>query len=193
MQDSLIFTVSDVSGKGIPAALFMMRAKATLKNYIVSGDDLNIAIEKVNEDLCKNNDTDMFVTSWIGSLNLKTGLLQFVNAGHNYPLIKKNNEFSYLNTRPNFVLAGMEGCHYKVHEVQLNPGDELFLYTDGVTEACNNENELYGDNRLLEALNEQGSLKVKERCMNVSESVEAFVQNAPQSDDITMMCIQFFG
>ncbi|MDD5952366.1 MAG: SpoIIE family protein phosphatase [Oscillospiraceae bacterium] len=135
-QDHLAFLIADVSGKGIPAALFMMTAKTLIKSLAEAGNAVNDVFTLANEKLCENNEAGMFVTAWMGILDLKTGLVEFANAGHNPPLMrKKGGEFTYLKSRAGFVLAGMEGIHYRKNELQLEPGDEIYLYTDGVTEA----------------------------------------------------------
>ncbi|MBQ0065941.1 MAG: SpoIIE family protein phosphatase, partial [Firmicutes bacterium] len=194
IDNRLIFTIADVSGKGIPASLFMMRAKTTLKNYIQTGISLNEAVKRTNEDLCQNNDADMFVTAWVGSLNLENGELSFVNAGHNYPVLCRNGLNEFLKSKVNFVLAGMDGVKYKTQTFQMIPGDTLILYTDGVTEAMNEQNVLFGDDRLLQALNQQGAdFDTKTRCNALRESIKDFVQDAEQSDDITIMSLFYKG
>ena len=186
----LIFLVADVSGKGIPGAMFMMRAKTLLKNLAESGRSIDEVFIEANHALCENNDAEMFVTAWMGMLDLKTGVLQYVNAGHNPPLVRRNGgNFEYLRTRPNFILAGMEGTNYKKHELQLAPGDEIFVYTDGVTEATNKEQQLYGEERLAKALSGFAENPQK-LCENVHADVDAFVGEAEQFDDITMLCLK---
>ena len=136
----------------------------------------------------------MFVTAWQGGINLKTGVVEYANAGHNPPLIKrKNGQFEYLRSRAGFVLAGMDGVVYKTQELQLVPGDIIYLYTDGVTEATNAENELYGEERLLSAVNSREFESMQELCTYVKADVDAFVGEAPQFDDITMVALKFIG
>ena len=133
----------------------------------------------------------MFVTAWMGLLDLRTGLLRYANAGHNPPLIRsQNGTYAYLKARPNFVLAGMDPVPYRTCELQLRPGDEIFLYTDGVTEAQNGRQELFGEQRLLSALNERKGLSVQETCENVRANMDSFVGGADQFDDITMVCLK---
>ena len=152
---TVAFLAADVSGKGIPAAMFMMTAKTIIKDLAESGMAVNDIFTKANEKLCENNESGMFVTAWMGILDLTTGKMQFANAGHNPPLLKRaNSGFEYLKTRAGFVLAGMDGVRYKAGELTLYPGDRLFLYTDGVPEATNTENKLYGEDRLLEFMNQ---------------------------------------
>lgn len=190
-KDKLAFLIADVSGKGIPAAMFMMTAKTLIKSLVESGIEPSDAFTKANNKLCENNEAGMFVTAWLGILDLNTGLLKYVNAGHNPPLIKRNGKyFEFLCSKPNFVLAGMENIKYKTNEIQLSPGDEIFLYTDGVTEANDTSYELFGDDRLLESLNENDCLAVEQLCKKVKSDVDRFVGNALQSDDITMLAVK---
>ena len=142
---TVAFLAADVSGKGIPAAMFMMTAKTIIKDLAESGMAVNEIFTKANEKLCENNESGMFVTAWMGILDIATGKMQFANAGHNPPLLKRaDGSFEYLETRAGFVLAGMEGVRYRAGELTLGEGDRLFLYTDGVPEATNVENKLYG-------------------------------------------------
>ena len=190
-ENTLAFVIADVSGKGIPAALFMMTTKTMLKGFAEAGLEVNEVFARTNRKLCEGNDTGMFVTAWMGLLDLRTGLLRYANAGHNPPLIRsQNGTYAYLKTRPNFVLAGMEQVPYRTCELQLRPGDEIFLYTDGVTEAQNGRQELFGEQRLLSALNERKGLSVQETCETVRASVDSFVGGADQFDDITMVCLK---
>ncbi|MBQ3044933.1 MAG: SpoIIE family protein phosphatase [Clostridia bacterium] len=193
-EDTLAFLVADVSGKGIPAAMFMMQSKTLLKSYAESGMSVEEIFTNANEKLCEGNDAGMFVTAWMGLLNTKTGLVTFANAGHNPPLIKHaDGSFTYLKTRPGFVLAGMEGIRYRKNEYQLEKGDVIYLYTDGVTEAMNTENELYGENRLLEVLNKNAASDTQAICDAVKADVDLFAGESPQFDDITMLCLKFNG
>lgn len=189
-KDKIVFTIADVSGKGIPAAMFMMNAKTLIKGLVESGIDVAEAFSKANNKLLENNNTGMFVTMWLGIFDTKTQTLQYVNAGHNPPLIKRNNgKFRYLNSKPNFILSGIENIKYKKEKIQLSPGDEIFLYTDGVTEAANQNNEFFGEARLLESLNEK-SLSVEKLCKKVKKDVDKFVSGTEQSDDITMLAFK---
>lgn len=190
-DDKLAFLIADVSDKGIPAAMFMMTAKTLIKSLVESGIEPSEAFTRANNKLCENNEAGMFVTAWLGILDLNTGLLKYVNAGHNPPLIKRNGTyFEYICSKPNFILAGMENIKYKANEIQLSPGDEIFLYTDGVTEANNINYELFGEDRLLESLNEKKELTVKQLCNKLKSDVDRFVGNALQSDDITMLAVK---
>ncbi|HBL41340.1 MAG TPA: hypothetical protein DDY98_07170 [Ruminococcaceae bacterium] len=192
-KNKLHFLIADVSGKGIPAAMFMMRAKTELKSLTEAALPIHEVFTQGNEDLCEGNDAGMFVTAWQGSIDLNTGLVQFANAGHNPPIVKRNGEFQYLTGRPGFVLAGMDGVRYKPQEFQLEPGDIVYLYTDGVTEATNSKEELYGEERLLTLLQNNQFENVQELCTAVKADVDAFVGDAPQFDDITMVALRYIG
>ncbi|MBQ0109100.1 MAG: SpoIIE family protein phosphatase [Clostridiales bacterium] len=191
--DTLNFLIADVSGKGIPAAMFMMRAKTQLKSLTETGMAVNDVFTHGNASLCEGNDAGMFVTGWEGCIDLTTGLVKYANAGHNPPLIRRNGRFDYLTGKAGFVLAGMDGVKYKLQEFQLEPGDAVFLYTDGVTEATNAKNELYGEERLLSAINSQEFENVNEICNFIKADVDAFVDEAPQFDDITMVAFEYIG
>ena len=193
-KDTLAFLIADVSGKGIPAAMFMMNAKAVLKSYAESGLDVNKVFTLANEKLCEGNDAGMFVTAWMGFLNTATGEVTFANAGHNPPLVRHaDGSFEYLKVRAGFVLAGMEGVKYRKNELQLASGDVIYLYTDGVTEATNINDELYGEDRLLALLNANKEASMEELCKLVKEDVFAFAGEAPQFDDITMLALKYCG
>jgi len=154
-------------------------------------------MERTNNQLCQNNDAMMFVTAFIGMLDLKTGRFSYVNAGHNPPLIyrKKENHFSYMQVDRNFVLGGMEDMGYKGQEMTLFPGDRLLLYTDGVTEALNEQKELFGEERLLDKLNsidvEKNSTRDLLNCLK--NELDGFVGEADQSDDITLLTLLYYG
>ena len=192
--DTLNFLIADVSGKGIPAAMFMMRSKTELRSLTEADMSLSDVFTYGNAALCEGNDAGMFVTAWQGSIDLLTGTVQYANAGHNPPLIRRGGgQFEFLRSRAGFVLAGMEGMRYRVSELQLQPGDVLFLYTDGVTEATNAENELFGEERLLSAVNSREFDSMLELCAFVRGEVDEFVGNAPQFDDITMLALRYDG
>ncbi len=187
----LAFVVADVSGKGIPAAIFMMKAKTLLKNFAEAGQSVENVFSNTNKHLCENNEAIMFVTAWLGVLDVQSGLLRFVNAGHNPPLLKRTDgTVKYLKTKPNFVLALSDDAKYDVHELQLECGDEIFLYTDGITEAANESGELYSEERLKNAFDNK-RLSVEDMCFQVLNSVNSFVGEAAQEDDITMLYLQF--
>ena len=189
---TVAFLAADVSGKGIPAAMFMMTAKTILKDLAESGMAVNDIFTKANEKLCENNESGMFVTAWMGILDLTTGKMQFANAGHNPPLLKRaNGDFEYLKTRAGFVLAGMDGVRYRVGELMIYPGDRLFLYTDGVPEATNTENCLYGEDRLLSFMNQNASAEATAFLPALKANIDEFVGKAPQFDDITMLMLDY--
>ena len=189
---TVAFLAADVSGKGIPAAMFMMTAKTIIKDLAESGVAVNDIFTKANEKLCENNESGMFVTAWMGILDLTTGNVQFANAGHNPPLLKRaDGSFEYLKTRAGFVLAGMEGVRYRSGEITLKEGDRLFLYTDGVPEATNEENKLYGEDRLLSFMNQNATTEAVELLPALKANIDEFVGNAPQFDDITMLMFDY--
>ena len=189
---TVAFLAADVSGKGIPAAMFMMTAKTIIKDLAERGLAVNEIFTQANEKLCENNESGMFVTAWMGILNLTTGQVQFANAGHNPPLLKRaDGTFEYLKTRAGFVLAGMEGVRYRAGELVLHPGDRIFLYTDGVTEATDTENKLYGEDRLLAFMNENNAAEATALLPALKANIDEFVGEAPQFDDITMLMLDY--
>ena len=193
-EDHLAIVIADVSGKGVPAALFMVIAKTLIKDHAQSGDSPELAFTEVNDLLCESNDEGMFVTAWMGVLEISTGSLAYVNAGHNPPLLKKaGGEYEYLRARSGLMLAGMEGYRYRVNTVEMAPGDAIFLYTDGVTEATNVNTQLYGEERLANALNAYKELAPEALLAAVKKDVDAFVGEAPQFDDITMLGLCYHG
>lgn len=193
-QDHLVFLIADVSGKGVPASLFMVVAKTLLQSRIAGSDTLAEAVAAVNERLCAGNKNGMFVTAWIGVLELSTGLLTYVNAGHNPPLLgSREKGFDFLKERSGFVLAGMEGMVYKQMEMQLSPGDILFLYTDGVTEANDRNGNLYGEPRLSGVLGSRTEASPKQLAEAVWEDIQVFKGEAEQFDDITMLVLGYLG
>ena len=193
-EDTLAFLIADVSGKGIPAAMFMMQSKTLLKSCAESGMGVEAVFTTANAKLCEGNEAGMFVTAWMGLLNVKTGMMTFANAGHNPPLLRRaDGSFEYLKSRAGFVLAGMEGIRYRRNELQLNPGDQIYLYTDGVTEATDAAQTLYGEQRLLDLLNAHHGACAKAICEAVKADVDTFVGEAEQFDDITMLCLNYAG
>ena len=189
---TVAFLAADVSGKGIPAAMFMMTAKTIIKDLAESGMAVNEIFTKANEKLCENNESGMFVTAWMGILDLPTGNVQFANAGHNPPLLKRaDGSFEYLKTRAGFVLAGMEGIRYRAGEITLSEGDRLFLYTDGVPEATNADNQLYGEERLLAFMNQSTDTEAAKLLPALKANIDVFVGEAPQFDDITMFMLDY--
>ena len=193
-DENLAFLMADVSGKGIPAAMFMMTAKTFIKSFAESGLSVEQVFTYANAKLCEGNDAGMFVTAWLGILNTKTGKVLFANAGHNPPLVKHaDGTYEYLKSRAGFVLAGMEGVRYRKNELTLAPGDAIYLYTDGVTEATNMSEELYGEERLQKILEQHKDATPETICAEVKKDVDKFVGEAPQFDDITMLAIRYKG
>lgn len=193
-EDHLAFLIADVSGKGIPAAMFMMRSKTIIKSYAESGMSVEEVFTLANEKLCEGNDAGMFVTAWMGILNIRTGKVLFANAGHNHPLVKHSDgTFEYLKSRAGFVLAGMEGVRYRKNELVLEPGDAIYLYTDGVTEATDLNEELYGEDRLHSILEKYKDETMEVICSEIKKDVDLFAGEAPQFDDITMLALKFKG
>ncbi len=190
-NDHLAVVIADVSGKGVPAALFMVVAKTLIKNHTQAGLTPVEVFTLVNTQLCENNDVGMFVTAWMGVLEISTRNFICVNAGHNPPLLKKAAGcFEYLKLASGFVLGGMEDIKYQQVEMQLTNGDELYLYTDGVTEATNTNNGLYGEERLLSVLNSNTKLNPNELLSTIKKDIDSFVNGAPQFDDITMVAFK---
>ncbi len=189
-DDHLALVIADVSGKGVPAALFMVIAKTLLKNSAQTGLSPKKVLEKVNNQLCENNEAEMFVTVWFGLYEISTGKLKAANAGHEYPALRRaGGNFELVKDRHGFVLAGMENVRYREYELTIEPGDTLFVYTDGVAEATNAKEELFGTERMLQALNENPSASPQVLLETVKKSIDAFVQDAPQFDDLTMLCM----
>ena len=190
-EDHLMVVIADVSGKGIPAALFMMTSKTLIRTLAQTGMTPAEVLNEANVRLCENNEAGMFVTAWIGLLTISSGRFAYANAGHNAPLLRrKNKEFQLLKSRPGFVLAGMEGIRYCQTETNLLPGDLLFLYTDGVTEAISPDEQLYGEERLQRILHQAGSTDLKALLGNVKTDIDRFANGAPQFDDITMLALR---
>lgn len=188
----LNFCVADVSGKGIPAAMFMMRSKTQLRNMREAGKELPEVLEKGNSQLCEGNDSEMFVTCWMGSLNENDGTVRFANAGHNPPLVRHSDgTFGFLKMKPNFPLALIEGFEYPQEEFSLEHGDIIFIYTDGVTEATNTSNECYGEERLKKCINSADYTDMKDLCEKIRADVYGFIGEAPQFDDITMLAVRY--
>lgn len=192
--DHLALVMADVSGKGVPAALFMMITKTLIKNEAQLGLSAGATLETVNNQLLENNEAGMFVTVWLGLYEISTGRLTAANAGHEYPAIKRaGGSFTLLKDKHGFVMAGIEDVKYREYELELQAGDTLFLYTDGVTEATNGEKQLYGTDRMLNALNRKGNAGSKELLLEVRADIDRFVGEAEQFDDITMLALQVRG
>jgi sigma-B regulation protein RsbU (phosphoserine phosphatase) len=193
-DNHLAIVIADVSGKGVPAALFMVIAKTLIKNHAQNRESPGDVFTHTNEQLCEGNDAGLFVTAWMGILEIDTGEFVFVNAGHNPPLLKRaNGSFEWLKSHPGFVLAGMQGVRYRENRMKLDMGDLLYLYTDGVTEATDGNLELYGEKRLQEALNRQGKVPVRQLLTGIRQSIDHFVGDVEQFDDITMLGLEYRG
>ena len=193
-DDHLAMVIGDVSGKGIPAALFMMVSNILTSVRTQTGGTPAQIMEFVNEKICERNKLDMFVTIWLGILELSTGKLVASNAGHEYPAIMHaGGSFELFRDRHGLVVGGMEGATYNDYEIQLSPGDKLFVYTDGVPEATDAENKMFGTDRMLAALNLEPDAGPEKVLGNVRSAVDAFVKDAQQFDDLTMLCMQYKG
>lgn len=191
-KDRLGLVMADVSGKGIPAALFMMTAKTHIKNCMQIGGDLGMVMSNVNNLLCENNDTAMFVTAFVAELNFETGELVYVNAGHNPPLLKRAaGDYEWLKGKSGLILAAMENFPYEKNTIKLAFDDQLYLYTDGVTEALNPKMELYSNQGLETVLNQAKDLNVKELLEHIKDDIDFFAADAEQADDITMLSIKY--
>ena len=192
-DDHLCVVMADVSGKGIPAALFMMATKIIIANYTKMGKSPSEILTAANSAICSRNQEDMFVTVWLGILEISTGKLTAANAGNEFPVLKQDKVFELYKDKHGFVLGGMDGMRYKQYEMTLTPGSKLFLYTDGVPEATNGESQLFGTERMIEALNKQPDAEPKEILQNVRRTVDGFVKEAEQFDDLTMLCLEYKG
>ena len=186
--DKICFVIADVSGKGVPASLFMMRAKTAIKNYAQDGLGAAKVRKKANNALCEGNDAQMFVTVWIGILDVKTGLMQCANAGHEYPVImRKNGNYELYKDKHGLVLGALENVPVKDYDIQMSPGDRLFVYTDGVPEAINEKNEPYGTERMIERLNRLKNWHQERILEEMLQDIRNFAGTAEQFDDITML------
>ena len=190
-EDHVCFLIADVSGKGIPAALFMMTVKTMIKDYAMTMTDTSEIFTAVNRHICEGNESGMFATAWIGMIDTRTMTLTYTNAGHNYPLISHDGrDYDIMKKKHGLFLAGMEDTVYRCDEVSLRPGDRLFLYTDGITEAHNVSGELYGVERLKDSLARLGSDLVPEDMEKIISDVDDFAGDEPQFDDMTIVMIE---
>ena len=193
-DDHLCMVIADVSGKGVPAALFMMASKIILQSVAMLGYSPAEVLRRTNDAICSNNEAEMFVTVWMGILNIKTGKMTAANAGHEFPALKRaGGTFELFKDNHGFVIGGMEGMRYKEYEIQFEPGSKLFVYTDGVAEATDANNELFGTKRMIEALNRDVNAPPMETMQNVRDAVNEFVKDAEQFDDLTMVCLEYKG
>ena len=193
-DDHLALVIADVSGKGVPAALFMVISKTLIKNRTMQGGTPAQILEDVNNQLCEGNDADMFVTCWLGICDLSTGVITAANAGHEFPAVcGADRKYALLKDKHGLVLAGMEGARYRDYEIQLERGGSIFVYTDGVPEATDANCEMFGTDRMLESLNRRSDKEADVFISQVGDAVKAFTGEAPQFDDITMVGMTWYG
>ena len=193
-DDHLALVMADVSGKGVPGALFMMASKIILQTYAMQGGTPSEILSRANKAICSNNTMEMFVTVWLGILEISTGKLTAANAGHEYPVIKRaDGTFELYKDRHGFVIGGMDGVKYRGYDLEMKPGDKLFLYTDGLPEATDKEEEMFGTERMIEALNEHQEDTPDKILADVRKEVDKFVGSAEQFDDLTMLCLEYRG
>ena len=193
-HDHIGFVMADVSGKGVPAALLMMVSRVLIKSGLQNGNSVSEALEHVNNQLCEGNDEGFFVTMWVAVLEISTGKGIVANAGHEHPAVRKaDGSYELIIYRHSMPVGTMEGLKFRQHEFQMNPGDSFFVYTDGVAEATNADNELYGTERMLAALNSEPDALPEKTLTNVMDDINRFVDGAEQFDDITMLCLRYYG
>lgn len=197
-ENRLALVMADVSGKGVPAALFMVVSRTLIRSRLMTlkqdGNDLSYMAEEINRSLCDNNKNGMFVTAWIGVLDIAAGEVTYINAGHCRPLLRrKNGMCEYDDMLGGLVFAGMEDAAYRQGKFRLRQGDTLLLYTDGVTEATSSQQQLYGEDRLLRTVSAAGSVTPEELLQELWKDVDAFQKDAAQFDDITMLAVTYHG
>ena len=192
-EDHLALVMADVSGKGVPGALFMMVSQTILKNNAMIGKSVGEILALTNDLICASNKMEMFVTVWMGILEISTGKIRAANAGHEYPAVMKDGCFRLYRDRHSFVIGGMEGMRYREYELQLQKGEKLFLYTDGLPEATNAGAEMFGTGRMIEALNANAGLSPREILSGMKNAVDVFVGDAEPFDDLTMLCLEYIG
>lgn len=193
-DDHIALVMADVSGKGVPAALFMVIAKTLIKNRAMMGGAPSEILAYVNNQLCEGNEAELFVTTWLAIIEISTGKCVASNAGHEYPAIRRGNgKFELYKQKHSSALATMEGIRFKQYEFELAPGDSIYVYTDGVAEATDANNQLFGTDRMLDALNIEPNAEPEKLLNAVKQSIDKFVGDAPQFDDITMLCFDYFG
>ncbi len=186
-EDHLMITVGDVSGKGVPAALFMGKCKVLLDFYAYLKLSPAEIFNRANNQLCKGNDSGLFVTCWLGIFTFSTGELHFVNAGHTHPILYHDNKFDYIKVKPNIFLGGIENFKYHEESIKLSKGDRIFIYTDGVTEATNQNRELFEEERLLSAIKETSEMNAPDTIKSIRNKIDEFAGEVEQFDDITML------
>ena len=192
--DHIALVMADVSGKGVPAALLMMVARVLIKSSLQNGKSPAEALESVNNQICESNDAGFFVTIWVAVLEISTGKGVASNAGHEHPVLRRaGGSYELVIYRHSMPVGTMEGIRFEQHEFHLNPGDSIFVYTDGVAEATNGDDELYGTERMLSALNSEPDAQPEQVLTNVMNDITGFVDGAEQFDDITMLCFRYMG
>ena len=193
-DDHICLVMADVSGKGVPAALFMVIAKTLIKNRAQRGDSPAEIMKNVNEQLCEGNEAELFVTVWVAIIEISTGKGLAANAGHEHPVIRrKDGQYELVVYRHSLALAAMEGSRFREHPFELHPGDSLFVYTDGVPEATNAKNELFGADRMLASLNRNPNASPQALVRTIRRDLNDFMGDAPQFDDITMLGFYYKG
>jgi sigma-B regulation protein RsbU (phosphoserine phosphatase) len=193
-DDHIALVMADVSGKGVPAALMMMVARVLIKSRLQSDQSLHEAMESVNNQLSEDNEEGYFVTVWAAVLEISTGKGVAVNAGHEHPVLRRaDGDYELVVYKHSVAIGTMGGIPFRQHEFQLNPGDSIFVYTDGVAEATNSDNELFGTDRMITALNKEPDAHPEDILTNVMDDINDFVAGAEQFDDITMLCFKYLG
>ena len=193
-DDHIALVMADVSGKGVPAALFMVIAKTLIKDRAKMGGSPSEILSDINNQLCEGNEADLFVTVWLGILEISTGKITASNAGHEYPAVNKDGaNYELVKTKQSPAVATMEGIRFRQYEFDLHSGENLYIYTDGVAEATNINEQLFGTDRMLEALNQTKNFNANEILTHMKKAVDDFTGEAPQFDDITMLCLRYFG
>ena len=193
-NDHMGFVMADVSGKGVPAALLMMVSRVLIKSTMQNGKGPAETLKSVNNQLCEGNDADFFVTVWLAVLEISTGKGVAANAGHEHPALRRaDGSYDLIVYKHSMPVGVMRDLPFREHEFQLNPGDSFFVYTDGVVEATDADKELYGSDRMLQALNRNPDAQPEQMLANISQDIDRFVDGAEQFDDITMLCFRYFG
>ena len=193
-DDHMGFVMADVSGKGVPAALLMMVSRVLIKFTMQNGKGPAETLKSVNNQLCEGNDADFFVTVWLAVLEISTGKGVAANAGHEHPALRRaDGSYDLIVYKHSMPVGVMRDLPFREHEFQLNPGDSFFVYTDGVVEATDADKELYGSDRMLQALNRNPDAQPEQMLANISQDIDRFVDGAEQFDDITMLCFRYFG
>jgi sigma-B regulation protein RsbU (phosphoserine phosphatase) len=193
-DDHIVLVMADVAGKGVPAALFMMVSRILIKNRICTGESPGEALYNVNNQLLEGNEAELFVTVWLAVIEISTGKGVSVNAGHEHPALRHaGGRYELVEYKHSPAVSVMEGLKYKEREFMLEPGDSIFVYTDGVAEATDIEDQLFGSERLLEALNEDPDADPTKILENVKRHIDDFVAGEEQFDDITMLAFKYIG